>query len=160
MKILSWFFNIVGKYYEQEESYEKSGKGLGPFGKLLLLALTASVPILTFYWANNIIPADGGQMIGKIFLYVLAFCFLVKTPQELLILSIVAFRHGFWVLVTRKSEKNNEKVTEVENNKKKKRKITWEKINSNPLWDFIIGILGIVMAFATVFLVVLGFAIS
>jgi len=75
-------------------------------------------------------------------------------------LSLVAINHGIWILAERKKEKTtNEENLEETNPKKKKRVVKWQKVNSNPAWDFILGVLGIVLAVASIALVFVWFII-
>jgi len=52
-----------------------------------------------------------------------------------------------------------EENLEDTNPKKKKRSVKWEKASSSPVWDFILGILGIVLAITSIALVCVFFII-
>ena len=156
MKILSWLFSFLGKYIEFEESYENSRY---PFFRFVLIAGTASFPILLFWGASAIEINSFGTILGFLLVFVLAILLLIKTPKDLFLLSLVAINHGFWVLAERKKRTvTKEDNLEVLKPKKKKKVIKWEKVNSNPAWDFILGFLGIVLAIASVVLVFVWFA--
>ena len=152
MKILSWFFSFYDKYYEQQERYEISRY---PFFKFLLFIITAALPTLMFRAAFKI--GFGEAWFGALFVLIMAFMLLVKTPKDLFLLSLVAINHGIWVLATRKKvqapteQEPTEEVYEPET-KKKKRGAKWEKTESNPLWDFLLGILGMVLSVASIIL--------
>lgn len=157
MKILSWIFSFLGKYHEFEESYEKSRS---PFFRFILLTGTAVAPILLFWGASAIEINSFGALLGYLLVLVLAILLLIKTPKDLFLLSLVAINHGIWILAERKKEKTtNEENLEDTNPKKKKRAVKWEKVTSNPAWDFILGILGIVLAIASIALVCVFFVI-
>ena len=151
MKILSWIFGFLDKYIEFEESYEKSRY---PFFKFILIAGTAAAPILLFWGTSAIEVNSFGTLLGFLLVFVLAILLLLKTPKDLFLLSLVAINHGIWTLTERKNRKrtNGENLEEI-NPRKKKRVVKWEKINSNPVWDFILGILGIAFAIVTVALI-------
>ena len=157
MKILSWIFSFFGKYHEFEESYEKSRN---PFFRFVLLIATAAAPILLFWGASAIEINSFGAILGFLLVLVLAILLLIKTPKDLFLLSLVAINHGIWILAERKKEKTtNEENLEETNPKKKKRVVKWQKVNSNPAWDFILGVLGIVLAVASIALVFVWFVI-
>ena len=162
MKIIHWLFGFFDRYCEHKEGYERNGKGLGPIGKFFLLTITAAAPILTL-WGALEIGWDNSLWILKIILFIISFFLLVKAPQELITLSIVAIKHGIWILVTRKKSKslsieNIENPENPENlntlydadGNKKKNSNNWKNFNANPVWDFIIGILGLVLSVAVV----------
>ena len=157
MKILSWIFSFLDRYIEFEESYENSRY---PFFRFVLIAGTASFPILLFWGASAIEINSFGAILGYLLVLVLAILLLIKTPKDLFLLSLVAINHGVWILAERKKEKAiNEENLEAINPKKKKRAVKWEKVNSNPAWDFILGVLGIVLAVASIALVFVFFVI-
>ena len=157
MKILSWFFGFADKYSELEESYENSRY---PFFRFLLVVITAILPTLFFklFWAIGF----GEALLGALLVFVLAVLLWIKTPKDLLILSLVAINHGIWILATRKkstkTESENPEV-DVDNNEKRKKKVKWEKVDSNPVWDFLIGILGLILSvvsFVLPFMLLIG----
>ena len=151
MKILSWIFSFLGRYTEFEESYEKSRY---PFFRFVLIAGTASFPLLLFWGASAIEINSFGAILGFLLVLVLAILLLIKTPKDLFLLSLVAINHGIRILAERKKDKTtNEENLEETNPKKKKRAVKWEKVNSSPIWDFLIGISGIVLAVASIVLV-------
>ena len=157
MKILSWIFSFLSRYKEFEESYEKSRN---PFFRFVLLIATAAAPILLFWGASAIEINSFGAILGFLLVLVLAILLLIKTPKDLFLLSLVAINHGLWILDERKKEKaTNEENLEDTNPKKKKRVVKWEKVNSSPAWDFILGILGIVLAIASIALVFVWFVV-
>ena len=157
MKILSWIFSFLSRYKEFEESYEKSRN---PFFRFVLLIATSAAPILLFWGASAIEINSFGAILGYLLVLVLAILLLIKTPKDLFLLSLVAVSHGIWILAQRKKEKTtNEENLEETNPKKKKRAVKWEKVNSNPAWDFILGVLGIVLAVASIALVFVWFVI-
>ena len=157
MKILSWIFSFLDRYIEFEESYENSRY---PFFRFVLIAGTASFPILLFWGASAIEMNSFGEILGFLLVFVLAVLLLLKTPKDLFLLSLVAINHGIWILAERKKEKAvNEENLEAINPKKKKRAVKWEKVNSSPIWDFLIGISGIVFAIASIALVFVFFVI-
>ncbi len=147
MKILSWLFSISDRYFELREDYEKSRY---PFFRFLLLVVTALLPTLIFLGVRAIKVNSGGALFGLILLVIIGFMALVKTPKDLFILSLVALSHGFWVLVDRKKRKlPAEENLETNLPNKKKKTVKWEKSNANPIWDFIMAVLGIVLAVAS-----------
>ena len=155
MKILSWIFSFLGRYTEFEESYENSRY---PFFRFVLIAGTASFPLLLFWGASAIEMNSFGTILGFLLVFVLAVLLLLKTPKDLFLLSLVAINHGIWILAERKKEKAiNEENLEETNPKKKKRVVKWQKVNSNPAWDFILGVLGIVLTVASIALVFVWF---
>ena len=157
MKILSWIFSFFGKYHEFEENYEKSRN---PFFRFVLLIGTAAAPILLFWGASVIEKNSFGAILGFLLVLVLAILLLIKTPKDLFLLSLVAINHGIWILIERKKEKTTiVENLEDTNSKKKKSSVKWEKSSSNPAWDFILGILGIVLAIASVALVCVFFIV-
>ncbi|MBQ9118265.1 MAG: hypothetical protein IJY11_03580 [Clostridia bacterium] len=157
MKILSWIFSFLGKYHEFEENYEKSRN---PFFRFILLTGTAVAPILLFWGASAIEKNSFGAILGFLLVLVLAILLLIKTPKDLFLLSLVAINHGIWILAERKKEKaTKEGNLEDTNPKKKKRIVKWEKATSNPAWDFILGILGIVFTIASIALVFVWFVV-
>ena len=157
MKILSWIFSFLSRYTEFEENYEKSRN---PFFRFVLIAGTASFPILLFWGASAIEINSFGAILGFLLVLVLAILLLIKTPKDLFLLSLVAINHGIWILAERKKEKTtNEENLEETNPKKKKRVVKWQKVNSNPVWDFLIGISGIIFAIASIALVFVFFVI-
>ena len=172
MRILSWLFGISDQYFKLREDYERSKY---PFFRFLLIVVTASLPSLIFWWASSIDITSGGVLFGVIMLFLIGFAALVKTPKELFILSLVALTHGFWILADRRSKKKQEKIEEknedknkveneaeseeenneeyLENNnfkQRKKRVVKWANSDANPLWDFLMSVIGIVLAFASV----------
>lgn len=150
MKILSWIFSFLGKYHELEEDYENSRY---PFFRFVLIAGIAAAPILLFWGASAIEMNSFGTILGFLLVFVLAVVLLLKTPKDLFLLSLVAINHGIWILAERKNEQSaNEENVEYSNPKKKKRAVKWEKVNSSPIWDFLIGISGILFAIASVVL--------
>lgn len=151
MKILSWLFNFMDKYYELSESYENSRY---PFFRFLLFIITAALPTLMFLGASAI--GFGEAWLATILLIIMAFMLLIKTPKDLFILSLVAINHGIWILVDRKKVQTPDEENLETTSKKKKRKVKWENSTSNPVWDFIIGVLGMILAVVSV---VLPFAI-
>ena len=157
MKILSWIFSFLSRYTEFKESYEKSRN---PFFRFVLLIATAAAPILLFWGASAIEINSFGAILGYLLVLVLAILLLIKTPKDLFLLSLVAVSHGIWILAQRKKEKTtNEENLEETNPKKKKRAVKWEKVNSSPIWDFLIGISGILFAIASIVLVFVWFVI-
>ena len=157
MKILSWIFGFLGKYHEFEENYEKSRN---PFFRFVLLTGTAAAPILLFWGASAIEKNSFGAFLGFLLVLVLAILLLIKTPKDLFLLSLVAINHGIWILAERKKEKTtNEENLEDTNPKKKKKSVKWKKASSSPAWDFILGILGIVLAIASIVLACVFFII-
>lgn len=83
----------------------------------------------------------------KLLLFILAIALLFKTPKDLFLLSLVTFNHGIWILIT--INKGNKDYYEGDN-PRKRRHANWQKINANPLWDFLIAVLGFVLAICTV----------
>ena len=157
MKIISRIFSFLGRYTEFEESYEKSRN---PFFRFVLLIATAAAPILLFWGASAIEINSFGAILGFLLVLVLAILLLIKTPKDLFLLSLVAINHGIWILAERKKEKTtNEENLEETNPKKKKRAVKWKKVNSSPIWDFLIGISGILFAIASIVLVFVFFVI-
>ena len=157
MKILSWIFSFLSRYREFEESYEKSRN---PFFRFVLLIATAAAPILLFWGASAIETNSFGAILGFLLVLVLAILLLIKTPKDLFLLSLVAINHGIWILAERKKEKAiNKENLEATNPKKKKRVVKWQKVNSSPIWDFLIGISGILFAIASIVLVFVFFVI-
>lgn len=165
MKILSWLFSFGDKYFELQERYEISRY---PFFRFLMFVITASLPTLIFWGAMEI--GFGEAWLATILLIAIALLLWVKTPKELFILSLVAIVHGAWAVADRKSKKAKaqEKVgldtnyldddaqhiesdaEYLETGKKKKRRaVKWQNSDSNPAWDFIIGVLGMVLAIAS-----------
>ncbi|MBQ8428381.1 MAG: hypothetical protein IJX18_03925, partial [Clostridia bacterium] len=113
-----------------------------------------------FWGASAIEKNSFGAILGFLLVLVLAILLLIKTPKDLFLLSLVAINHGIWILAERKKEKaTTEGNLEDTNPKKQKRVVKWEKVNSSPAWDFILGILGIVLAIASIALVFVWFVI-
>ena len=149
MNFFSWMFSFLGKYNELEESYENTRY---PFFRFLLMAVTAAAPNLLFWGVSAIEVTSGGVMLGLILLFVIAVMLYLKTPKDLFLLALVAINHGLWILVTRKSQKaHNEEITDnVDTKQKKKKVVKWKNINSSPIWDFLIGVLGIALSIGSI----------
>ena len=145
MKFLSWLFSFGDRYYELQQSYENSRY---PFFRFLLLVITAALPALALEGAMAIGFSEA--WFATVLLIIMFFMLLVKTPKDLFILSLVALSHGFWILADRKKPKTELEENIEEYTDKKKEKVKWEKSESNPVWDFLMGVLGIILAFAAI----------
>ena len=159
MKILSSFFSIFGRYAKMEEDYERSRY---PLMRFLLFVITAALPTLTFL-GGFYIGFENGLWFIKILLFFMFGLLIVKAPKDLLLLSLVAINHGIWIIITRKAEKKKDLIDTVNwedpQPKKKKRKANWQNYESNPAWDFVLGILGLFLSVASLiapFVILLG----
>ena len=151
MKFIKWFFNFGAKYRKQVEKYEDNNRTIGPIANFIVLVFAAAIPLLALW---GVFALNWGDLWPVNLLCVaLAFGSIFKVPSELMIFSIVAIRHGIKTRIENKVEGfANEHldensvgkviVEETITNRKGKR--------TKPVWDFIIGTIGILLSIGVV----------
>lgn len=151
MKFIKWFFNYGVKYRKQVEQYEDNNRTIGPIANFVVLAFTTAIPLLALWGMFKFPWADMWPL--NLLCTALAFGAIFKVPSELMIYSLVAIRHGIKTRIENKVESlANEHldensvgkviVEETITNRKGKR--------TKPIWDFIIGTIGILLSIGVV----------
>ena len=151
MKFIKWFFNYGVKYREQVEKYEDNNRTIGPIANFIVLVFTTAIPLLALWGVFALPWAD--MWPANLLCMALAFGSIFKVPSELMIFSLVAIRHGIKTRIENKVESlanehledgniGKEIVEETITNRKGKR--------TKPVWDFIIGTIGILLSIGVV----------
>lgn len=151
MRFIKWFFSFGAKYRKQVEKYEDNNRTIGPIANFIVLVFATAIPLLALW---GVFALNWGDLWPVNLLCVaLAFGSIFKVPSELMIFSIVAIRHGIKTRIENKVEGfANEHldensvgkviVEETITNRKGKR--------TKPVWDFIIGTIGILLSIGVV----------
>ena len=151
MKFIKWFFNYGVKYRKQVEKYEDNNRTIGPIANFIVLVFTTAIPLLALWGVFKLPWGDLWPV--NLLCVALAFGSIFTVPSELMIFSLVAIRHGIKTRIENKVESlANEHldensvgkviVEETITNRKGKR--------TKPVWDFIIGTIGILLSIGVV----------
>ena len=161
MKFLSWLFNFSARHASDMRRYEKGKTGTRIF-VILLLTLLAAATLGVEYWAISLF--DENFLYGLL-VVILLFIPLVATTIEFCgFYSFVGFRMFFWGVISSAAHKADKKIrakktadihqdtpplevtepdTELDHSEK-----------THKALDLVVGILGILLAIATIVLAV------
>ena len=152
MKFIKWFFNYGVKYRKQVEKYEDNNRTIGPIANFIVLVFTTAIPLLAL-WGMFKLPWSEYMWILKILCGIFAFASIMKVPSELMIFSVVAIRHGFKTRIATKMENMVEQLDENivgEQTKELASTAVIKEKRTKPVWDFIIGTIGILLSIGVV----------
>lgn len=160
MKFLSWLFNFSARHAGDMRRYEKGKTGTRIF-VIILLTLLAAATLGVEYWAISLF---GENFLYGLLVVILLFIPLVATTIEFCgFYSFVGFRMFFWGVISsaaRKADKrikakqaaaqgdiSASEVTEPDTEQERSEK-------THKALDLVVGILGILLAIATIVLAV------
>ena len=160
MKFLSWLFNFSARHAGDMRRYEKGRTGTRIF-VIILLTLLAAATLGVEYWAISLF---GENFLYGLLVVILLFIPLVATTIEFCgFYSFVGFRMFFWGVISSAARKADKKI-------KAKKAAAQEDISASEAaepdteldhserthkaLDLVVGILGILLAVATIVLAV------
>ncbi|MGM9665713.1 MAG: hypothetical protein ACI3XX_04150 [Eubacteriales bacterium] len=160
MKFLSWLFNFSARHAGDMRRYEKGKTGTRIF-VIILLTLLAAATLGVEYWAISLFNEN---FLYGLLVVILLFIPLVATTIEFCgFYSFVGFRMFFWGVISSAARKADKKirankaaaqedisaseVTEPDTEQERSEK-------THKALDLVVGILGILLAIATIVLVV------
>ena len=160
MKFLSWIFNLSARHAGDMRRYEKGKTGTRIF-VIILLTLLAAATLGVEYWAISLFNEN---FLYGLLVVIFLFIPLVATTIEFCgFYSFVGFRMFFWGVISSVAHKVDKKI-------KAKKAAAQEDISASEVTepdteldhsekthkalDLVVGILGILLAVATIVLAV------
>ena len=151
MKFIKWFFNYGVKYRKQVEKYEDNNRTIGPIANFIVLVFTTAIPLLALWGVFKLPWGDLWPV--NLLCVALAFGSIFTVPSELMIYSLVAIRHGIKTRIATKMENMVEQLDENivgEQTKELASTAVIKEKRTKPVWDFIIGTIGILLSIGVV----------
>lgn len=160
MKFLSWIFNLSARHAGDMRRYEKGKTGTRIF-VIILLTLLAAATLGVEYWAISLF--DENFLYGLLVVIFLFIPLVATTIEFCGFYSFVGFRMFFWGVISSAARKADKKI-------RAKKAAAQEDISASEVTepdteldhsekthkalDLVVGILGILLAVATIVLAV------